>query len=67
MRELTGSRDCLAALDQRFPGTFALKKKEIAAFLGISYNTLRKYYPELWKTPMITKADLARLLAKKSA
>lgn len=65
-REVTGMRDVLSVLNEHFPDKELLTKKDIYSFLGISRNTLIKYYPELWKLPFVTKTDLAKILARQS-
>lgn len=64
-REITGIRDCLSRLDERFPNKEQLSKTDIFKFFGISRNTLRKYYPELWKNRFTSKSELARLMVTK--
>lgn len=65
-REVTGAREQLAVLNERFPDKEMLTKKDIYIFLGISRNTLRKHYPELWDRPFTNKSDLAKILARQS-
>lgn len=65
-REITGARDCLNRLNEYFPNKEQLTKRDIHTFFGMSYNTLRKYYPELWVSRFTLKTDLAKIMAKKS-
>lgn len=65
-REVTGAREQLAVLNEKFPDKEMLTKKDIYGFLGISRNTLRKHFPELWEKPFTNKADLAKILARQS-
>lgn len=65
-REVTGAREVLATLNEHFPDKELLTKKDIFSFLGISRNTLKKHYPELWKQPFTNKTDLAKLIARRS-
>lgn len=65
-REVTGAREQLAVLNERFPDKEMLTKKDIYIFLGISRNTLKKHYPELWDRPFTNKSDLAKILARQS-
>ena len=64
-REITGTRDCLAQINEHFPNKELLTKKDIFSYLGISRNTLFKYFPELWESEYTLKTDLAKLIAKK--
>lgn len=63
-REVTGAREQLAVLNEHFPDKEMLTKKDIYLFLGISRNTLRKHFPELWDRPFTNKTDLAKILAR---
>ncbi|MBQ8796158.1 MAG: hypothetical protein IJZ54_07015 [Clostridia bacterium] len=65
-REVTGAREMLCSLNEHFPEKELLTKKDIYGFLGVSRNTLRKYFPELWKMPYTNKSDLAKILARQS-
>ena len=65
-REITGARDCLMRLNEVFPNKEQLSKKEIYTFFGVSRNTLKKYYPELWKSQYTLKTDLAKIMARRS-
>ena len=65
-REITGARDCLMVLNEHFPNKELLTKRDIYTFLGISRNTLFKYYPELWNSQYVLKTELAKLLARGS-
>lgn len=65
-REITGARDCLVRLDERFPNQEQLTKKDVCTYLDKSYNTVRKKFPELWETDVILKSDFAKLLARKT-
>ena len=54
----------LARLDEKFPEAEMLNKKQAAAFLGLSINTLNKYYGKSFgKHNYISKAQLASLLS----
>ena len=65
-REITGARDYLAQINEKFPDKEQLSKRDIHTFLGISRNTLKKHYPELWHSAYTYKLDLAKLLARRS-
>lgn len=65
-REVTGAREMLVVLNEQFPEKVLLTKKDIYSFLGVSRNTLRKHYPELWEKPYTNKTDLAKILARQS-
>ncbi len=63
-REVTGFRDYLMVLNERFPDKELLNKKEICSFLGIHRDTVRKHFPQIYDRPFVTKTDLARILAR---
>lgn len=67
-REITGTRECLIQIEKHFPDKELLTKRDVCKVVGKAYNTVRKYYPELWSdknSPGILKTDLAQLMAKK--
>ncbi len=64
-REITGAREHLARIEEEFPDKELLSKSDIHRFLGIARNTLKKYYPELWKSAYTSKTDLAKILARR--
>lgn len=64
MRELTNYREQLSKLDDAFPEKTLLTKTDIYIYLGISRNTLKKRFPQLWKSPYTSKVELARMLAR---
>lgn len=64
-REKEGYRDLLARLGELYPERAALTRKEVAAALGVSYRTVRRWVASgrlRWPKdfPTITMADLAR-------
>lgn len=63
MREKEHYRDMLVRLDERFPDAELLNIKEVAAFLGKSINTVKKHYGKYFKNRVISKSQLASLLA----
>lgn len=65
-REITGVRDYLQRLNEEFPDKEQLSKKDIYTFFGMSRNTLKKHFPELWKSQYTPKTDLAKIMARKS-
>ncbi len=65
-REITGARDAMQRLNEEFPEKEQLSKKDIYTFFGISRNTLKKHFPELWKSQYTQKTDLAKIMARRS-
>ena len=60
-REKQGYRDTLAALDELYPDKGTLNKTQVARFLGVTVDTVRRSkirFSEV--TGRVTKADLAR-------
>lgn len=64
-REVTGFREQLAVLNEKFPDKEMLTKRDIYTFLGIHRDTCKKHFPELWQHPYTSKTELAKLLAKR--
>lgn len=59
-REKSGYRDTIALLNARYPDHDMLTAKEVMAFCGISFPTVKKRIRFNAATGKITKADLAR-------
>lgn len=64
-REITGTRDYLLQINEKYPDKELLSKTDVYRYLGISRNTLKKLYPELWESQYTSKLALAKLLAKR--
>ena len=62
-REKEGYRDNIALLNARFPDKDMLSKGEVAAFMGVSWDTVQRRIRFNSATKRITKADLARQIS----
>ena len=64
--EITGTREWLVILNEKFPDKEFLSKRDACKAAGKCYNTLMKHFPELKTLKLIPKHDLAKLFARKS-
>lgn len=65
-REVTGTREWLVTLNEKYPDKEFLSKTDAQKAAGVCYNTLMKHFPELKAMKLIPKNDLAKLFARKS-
>lgn len=64
-REHKSYRDLLERLDAAFPGREWITRKEIAAFLGVSAQTISNRYSRVFPARQrITKVQTARVLSQ---
>lgn len=65
-REKPAFRETLDRLDAAFPGRETIMQKELAEYLGISPNTVRKYFKDCYnpRTGRYPKVKIAILLAE---
>lgn len=62
-REKDGYRENLELLNARYPGADMLTINQVAAFTGMTRQTVRQKFPFNDLTRRISKADLARLIS----
>ena len=64
-REHESYRDLLERLDQTYPGREWITRKEIAAFLGVSTQTISNRYSRVFPARQrVTKVQAARVLSQ---
>ena len=64
-REHDMYRDLLERLDQTYPGREWITRKEIAAFLGVSAQTISNRYSRVFPARQrVTKVHAARVLSQ---
>lgn len=64
-RESVDYRDILERLDQTYPGREWITRKEIAAFLGVSTQTISNRYSRVFPARQrVTKVQVARVLSQ---
>ena len=62
-REKEGYRDNMALLNERFPDKDMLGPGDVAQFMGVSWDTVRRRIRFNAATKRISKADLARQIS----
>lgn len=65
-REKEGFREQLERLDAAFPGREIIRRTELAQFLGISYDTVKRQFKTEYNKRMkgYTKVTVARALVE---
>lgn len=65
-REKEGFREQLERLDAAFPGREIIRRTELAQFLGISYDTVKRQFKTEYNQRMkgYTKVTVARALVE---
>ncbi len=61
-REKPGYRDNIEQISERFPGAEMLTVKQVAAFTGLTEQTVRKKFPLNRLTKRISVYEFARLI-----
>ena len=62
-REKEGFRDNIALLNARFPDKDMLSKADVAEFMGVSWDTVKRHIRFNAATKRVSKADLARQIS----
>lgn len=63
MREKEGYRPALEMIRERYGDRQWLRVKDVAEYMGLCYNTVKKRYPRIIEQRGCTQTELARMLS----